>query len=136
MAPGILSQLLGTQKVVAIDIGSHSIKAVEAVTRKEQVEITTFGSVLTPPGALENGVVVDRAGVAGAITDLLHSIGADATVAAATATDPKGIQPGKRFTVRFEPVQAVAIRIIGKPASGDNPAQAFMSCAELAAFGE
>jgi hypothetical protein len=55
---------------------------------------------------------------------------------AATATDPKGIQPGERFTVRFEPVQAVAIRIIGKPASGDNPAQAFASCAELAAFGE
>jgi DUF1680 family protein len=55
---------------------------------------------------------------------------------AATATDPKGIQPGKRFIVRFEPVQAVAIRIIGKPASGDNPAQAFASCAELAAFGE
>lgn len=53
---------------------------------------------------------------------------------AATATDPKGIRPGTRFTVRFEPVQAVAIRIIGKPSSGDNPTQAFISCAELAAF--
>jgi DUF1680 family protein len=53
---------------------------------------------------------------------------------AATATDPKGIQPGLRFTVRFEPVEAVMIRIIGKPASGDNPSQAFASCAELVAF--
>ncbi len=54
----------------------------------------------------------------------------------ATAADPKGIQSGDRFTVRFEPVQANAIRIIGKPASGDDPAQAFASCAELAAFEE
>jgi hypothetical protein len=28
----------------------------------------------------------------------------------------------------------VAIRVIGKPSSGDNPAQAFSSCAELQAF--
>jgi len=53
-----------------------------------------------------------------------------------TVTDPKGIRPGKRFSTKFEPVQAVAIRVIGKPASGDNPAQAFASCAELAAFAE
>ena len=55
---------------------------------------------------------------------------------AATATDPRGIQPGLRFTVRFEPVEAVMIRVIGKPASGDNPSQAFASCAELVAFEE
>jgi hypothetical protein len=55
---------------------------------------------------------------------------------ATTATDAKGIRPGARFTVKFEPVAAVAIRIIGKPASGDNPAQAFASCAELAASEE
>ena len=55
---------------------------------------------------------------------------------ATTATDAKGIRLGTRFTVKFEPVEAVAIRIIGKPASGDNPAQAFASCAELAATEE
>ena len=55
---------------------------------------------------------------------------------ATTATDAKGIRPGTRFTVKFEPVEAVAIRIIGKPASGDNPAQAFASCAELSAVEE
>ena len=112
MAPSLLSQLLGTQKTVAVDIGSHSIKAVEVATRKEQVEITALGSILTPPGALENGVVVDRASVAGAITDLLHSIGADATVAAATATDPslvatriqmpRSLQKSLHKSIRFE----------------------------------
>ncbi len=53
-----------------------------------------------------------------------------------TATDAKGVRHGVRFTVRFDPVEAVAIRILGKPASGDNPAQAFASCAELMAFEE
>lgn len=52
----------------------------------------------------------------------------------ATAADRKGIVPGMRFTATFEPTSAVAIRVIGKPASGDNPAQAFASCAELMAF--
>ena len=52
----------------------------------------------------------------------------------ATATDPKGIYLGLRFTVRFEPAEAVAIRVIGEPSSGDNPSQAFASCAELVAF--
>jgi hypothetical protein len=55
---------------------------------------------------------------------------------ATTAAEAGAIRPGARFTVQFESVEVVAIRIIGKPASGDNPAQAFASCAELAAAGE
>jgi hypothetical protein len=55
---------------------------------------------------------------------------------ATTATDAQGIRPGSRFSARFEPVEAVAIRVVGRPASGDNPAQAFASCAELTATEE
>jgi hypothetical protein len=55
---------------------------------------------------------------------------------ATTATDAKGIRLGTRFIVKFESVEAVAIRIVGKPACGDNPAQAFASCAELSATDE
>jgi hypothetical protein len=55
---------------------------------------------------------------------------------AATATEARGVRAGMRFSVRFDPVEAVAIRILGKPASGDNPAQAFLSCAELIGFEE
>ena len=55
---------------------------------------------------------------------------------AATATEAKAIRPGMRFAVRFDPVEAIAIRIIGKPASGDNLTQAFASCAELMGFEE
>jgi hypothetical protein len=53
------------------------------------------------------------------------------TYPATTATDAKGLADGAAFTVRFEPVKVVAIRVIGTPACGDNAKQAFASCAEL-----
>ncbi len=53
---------------------------------------------------------------------------------AATATDSKSLQPGQKFEVKFSPVKAFAIRIIGKPATGDSPTQSFSSCSELQAF--
>lgn len=56
---------------------------------------------------------------------------------ATTATDKAGLRAGQKFTVRLAvPVQAIAVRVIGQPASGDNPKQAFSSCAELEAFAE
>ena len=54
---------------------------------------------------------------------------------ATTATDPAGLRGGEAFDLTLPaPVTAVALRIVGKPACGDNPAQAFASCAELDAF--
>ncbi len=55
---------------------------------------------------------------------------------ATTATDDKNLKPGQTFTLRLpEPVKAVAVRVIGTPACGNKPTQAFSSCAELQAFG-
>jgi hypothetical protein len=52
-----------------------------------------------------------------------------------TATADGGIKAGQKFTLRLAtPVKALAARVIGKPASGSNPAQAFSSCGELEAF--
>ena len=51
-----------------------------------------------------------------------------------TARDPAGLRPGQTFEARFAPIRALQIRVLGKPASGDNPTQAFTSCAELQAF--
>ena len=53
-----------------------------------------------------------------------------------TATDPTGLTAGETFEVKFSPVKVFAIRVLGKPASGDNTAQAFSSCAELQAFAQ
>jgi hypothetical protein len=56
---------------------------------------------------------------------------------ATTATDARDLRDGQVFSLRLrEPVRAVAVRVIGRPASGDNPQQAFASCAELQAFSE
>jgi DUF1680 family protein len=52
---------------------------------------------------------------------------------ATTQTDSAGLKDGDAFTVRFDPVEAVALRIVGVPACGDNASQAFSSCAELQA---
>jgi hypothetical protein len=54
---------------------------------------------------------------------------------ATTATDAAGLKAGERFTCDLpKPVSITALRVIGKPACGDNPKQAFSSCAELQAF--
>jgi hypothetical protein len=52
----------------------------------------------------------------------------------ATATDAKGLRQGQRFElVLAEPTRVVAVRVVGQPACGDSPNQAFASCAELVA---
>ncbi len=44
------------------------------------------------------------------------------------------IKEGQKFVQRFPSVTCVGIRIVGKPASGDNPRQAFSSCSLLQAI--
>ena len=64
-------------------------------------------------------------------------IGEIAAYPATTAADPGGLKDGQAFTVTLSTsMKAVALRVIGQPASGDNPSQAFASCAELQAFPE
>jgi DUF1680 family protein len=55
---------------------------------------------------------------------------------ATTSVDSAGLHPGQTFSFRLsQPVSSRAVRIVGRPACGDNPHQAFASCAELQAFG-
>jgi len=52
-----------------------------------------------------------------------------------SAIQMPGLRDGQSFSVTLpQPIKAVALRIIGRPACGDNPKQAFASCAELQAF--
>jgi hypothetical protein len=56
---------------------------------------------------------------------------------ATTATDSGGLKDGEAFTCKLKkPVAITAIRVIGKPACGDNARQAFSSCAELQAYND
>ena len=56
---------------------------------------------------------------------------------ATTAKNPEEMEGGESVICTLgEPVKVWAVRVIGKPACGDNPQQAFSSCAELQAFSE
>ena len=62
-------------------------------------------------------------------------VGELADYPATTATNGTNLANGAPFTCRLsQPVQALAVRVIGKPASGDAPNQAFSSCGGLQAF--
>jgi DUF1680 family protein len=66
---------------------------------------------------------------------LWETIGELSNYPATTGTDSAGLQEGARFSAQLaKPVTALAIRVVGKPACGDNPKQAFSSAAELQAF--
>lgn len=65
------------------------------------------------------------------------TVGELAAYPATTATDSAGLKDGQRFVVELtEPSKVMAVRVIGTPAAGDNPAQAFSSCGELEALGD
>lgn len=66
-----------------------------------------------------------------------ESVGTLADYPDTTATNAKNLKNGQTFTLRLaEPQIVVAVRVVGKPACGDNPKQAFASCGELEAFAE
>jgi len=65
------------------------------------------------------------------------SVGTLDSYPATTATDAKGLKDGQAFSLRLAaPEKVVAVRVVGKPATGDNPRQSFSSCAELQALPE
>ncbi|MCX6367311.1 MAG: glycoside hydrolase family 127 protein [Armatimonadetes bacterium] len=61
-----------------------------------------------------------------------ETLGELAGYPATTATNPQGLRDGQAFVLSLPaPVTFVGLRVVGKPACGDNPQQAFSSCGEL-----
>ena len=64
-----------------------------------------------------------------------QTVGELADYPATTATDPAGLKEGGAFHCNLvKSLQVVAVRVIGKPACGDNSQQAFSSCVGLTAL--
>ena len=64
-----------------------------------------------------------------------ETVGELADYPATTARAPGNLKAGQRSSLRLgEAVEVVAVRVVGKPAGGDNPRQSFASCAKLEAF--
>lgn len=57
---------------VGIDIGTFAIKIAEARRTARGVELARFGMAPTPPGAVEGGLILDRAAVGEAVRRLLR----------------------------------------------------------------
>ena len=60
--------------LVAIDIGSHSIKVVE-ISGTTEKQVVRTGLRTLPPGAIVNGIIKDRAVVRKNLVALLKELG-------------------------------------------------------------
>jgi DUF1680 family protein len=74
---------------------------------------------------------------AGGAWETIGELGDYPPTTAASGQSDRLTWSNRSFTLLLgKPVSFVAVRVIGVPASGDNPQQAFSSCAELQAFAE
>ncbi|WP_165220287.1 glycoside hydrolase family 127 protein [Aquisphaera insulae] len=66
-----------------------------------------------------------------------ETVGELAGYPATTATDDGDLKDGRSFELKLAtPLSVAAVRVVGSPAKGDKPSQAFSSCGELEAFGD
>ncbi|MBI3385735.1 type IV pilus assembly protein PilM, partial [Candidatus Gottesmanbacteria bacterium] len=62
--------------ILGIDIGSHSIKAIELSRSGKDIKLLAAGSVPTPPGALTSSTQADQEALAVSLKKILKDIGA------------------------------------------------------------
>jgi len=66
--------LFGARTYVGLDLGSHTIKAVEMARGPQGMRILRAGSAPTPPGAIKDGIATDPEILGAAIRDLLNQL--------------------------------------------------------------
>ena len=79
---------MASNSVVGLDIGSNQIKAVQLERHRNQWALVSAGIVQTPPDAVQDGVILDVAGVTEAVRQLFREnrIPASDTVAAVSGS--------------------------------------------------
>jgi uncharacterized protein len=111
-----------------------------AVTPDEPATITrvvfAHGQTFHDGGWFDTSAGKPRVQVKTAVDDQWETVGELKDYPDTTASNPASLKGSECFTCRLEnPMKVFAVRVIGKPASGDNPKAVFSSCAELQAFG-
>jgi type IV pilus assembly protein PilM len=115
MAHRLLDVIFGRPSIVAVDIGSTSVKLMECQAEGGRIIATRLGMAPTPPGALANGVVVDPVVVGDTIRDLLQSTGSRATLGACAVTDPSLVATRLQVPRRDPVTLAKAIPFEARP---------------------
>lgn len=80
---GALNPFGKAEGYVALDIGSSSVKMIEAVIEKDGYRLVSVGVLPLPPTAIQNNMVADKDAVVKAIQSLLQNNGVTATRAIA-----------------------------------------------------
>jgi type IV pilus assembly protein PilM len=83
-----LASLFGKETIIGVDIGSANIKAVQVEAHRDSFRVTRAAQQRTPQGAVRDGIVIDRDGVAGAIRQMLKAAGISATGAVMAVSGP------------------------------------------------
>ena len=84
----LISSLFGKESVVGIDIGSHTIKAVQIEPHRHGWRVLRAGSTPTPSGSVRDGAVQDIESVSSVIGDLLRASSMDAASAVVAVSGP------------------------------------------------
>ena len=107
-----LSQVFGKEKVVGVDIGSRFIKVVQAEAGRSpgswQISKAAVGP--TPHDAVRDGIVIDQAGVAQALRELLQGAGIEANAAVAAISGASVIVRHVKLTRMAESVLRKSVR--------------------------
>ncbi|MHB9024269.1 MAG: type IV pilus assembly protein PilM [Armatimonadota bacterium] len=88
MGLNLFGAIAGSSETVGIDIGSHSVKVVQIVQSRGGYLLTRAGSAPTPPDAVKQAVVENRAALAETIQGLLHTLGITTPLAVSAVAGP------------------------------------------------
>ncbi len=107
-----LNQVFGKEKIVGLDIGSRFIKAAQAEAGRlpGSFRIVKAAVAPTPPDAIRDGIVIDQAGVAGAVRALLQDAGIDANAVVAAVSGSSVIVRHIKLPIMAEHVLRKSIR--------------------------
>ncbi|MCC6444276.1 MAG: type IV pilus assembly protein PilM [Armatimonadetes bacterium] len=116
-----LFPLVHKEKIVGLDIGSHTIKVAQAEPTRSGWQVTHTSMCSTPPESIRDGVILNREAVAAALKEHLQSqrVSATGAVTAISGTTviirqvqlPKMTEGALRKSIRYEASKYVATSI-------------------------
>lgn len=83
-----LASLFGKETFIGVDIGSANIKAVQVEPHRDRFRIIRAAQQKTPPGALRDGIIMDREAVATAVKQMLKAANISASSVVMAVSGP------------------------------------------------